>query len=72
MFSRKCFPDPFRFFTNADVINTETNYLKMMELYWHNKTFIAKLMEEKGTQHLENLNKLDQLDQKSEALINTI
>jgi hypothetical protein len=44
----------------------------MVELYWKNKTFIEKVVKEKGNQHQEILNKLDQQNQKYETLINTI
>ena len=40
----------------------------MVELYWHNKYFITKVAEYKGTQEKEILDKMGFMDEKYKSL----
>ena len=42
--------------------------MKLVELYWVNKSFIAQVIEEQGKQQQEILSKLDQMGKKYEAI----
>ena len=47
----------------------DTKSFSMVELYWHNKYFIAKVAEYKGTQEKEILDKMGFMDEKYKSLV---
>ena len=48
--------------------SNDTKYMKLVELYWVNKSFISQVIEEQGKQQQEILSKLDQMGKKYEAI----
>jgi hypothetical protein len=54
------------------LLSQDTKLFRMVEIYWHNKSFIAQIIEEKGFRHKAILHKLDFLETKYDALITAI
>lgn len=49
----------------------DTEFFRMVELYWHAKSFIALVIEEKGFQKAI-MNKLNLMKEKCDAMIKTL